>query len=484
MSTSTDIQTANQERRHPGCSKITSVTAKLLLNVRNYFEKEKITGPFISPKKVIEKTCKATGFSKSVICRVKTLEDVGNFPKDGIITRKRNTAVPPVFGPIIRLLIRDMIVDDKKIPTLKLIHSRLAAGHFDIIESLDHKPEFEWSISTLRRFMTQNGFEYGARPDHYSYTRGRSDITAMRDDYLEWVEKYRRGGYRIFYQDETWVFKNMAQRKIWKPKDVVNSSEVDYRVPSGNGDRSIISHIGSAETGLLQDCLLMFHGRKQVASDYHKEMNSEVFLGWLRDTVFPKLQSQGSKCVVVLDRASYHTTVTEDTRRPTLSWPKAKLVDAIYRWNGPRDDDWPILWPKVKSKAQIFEEAIGCYPGPKYKVKELADSFMDGEFEIKILFLPIAHPELNPIEMVWGCVKSAVSKANYRFRLSDVENMTRLELEKFTADQFGKYVAHVLKEESKYRQSSIIYDTSADGEVESESSSECDSYSSYDSSNF
>ena len=83
-----------------------------------------------------------------------------------------------------------------------------------------------------------------------------------------------------------------------------------------------------------------------------------------------------------------------------------------------------------------------------------------------------------------GCFKSAVSKAIYRFKLNDVENLTRLELKKFTADEFGKYVPHVFKEKCKYRHASVIYDSSGDGEVESESSSESDSYSSYDSYKF
>ena len=38
---------------------------------------------------------------------------------------------------------------------------------------------------------------------------------------------------------------------------VRDSTEETYRVPAGKGDRSIVRHIGSAETGLLNNCLLI-----------------------------------------------------------------------------------------------------------------------------------------------------------------------------------------------------------------------------------
>jgi len=138
----------------------------------------------------------------------------------------------------------------------------------------------------------------------------------------------------------------MAQNRIWQPSVVKCADDVDYRVPSDSGDRSIVCHLGSAETGLLEDCLLMFTGRKRANPDYHSEMNGSVFLHWLEDTVFAKLKADNAKSVVVLDRATYHTMVTEDTRWPVTTWRKSQLISAIKKWSGPQDDDWPILWEK------------------------------------------------------------------------------------------------------------------------------------------
>ena len=38
----------------------------------------------------------------------------------------------------------------------------------------------------------------------------------VRDNYLKWASHYRENEYRIYYQDETWVFENMPYTKIWK----------------------------------------------------------------------------------------------------------------------------------------------------------------------------------------------------------------------------------------------------------------------------
>jgi len=67
--------------------------------------------------------------------------------------------------------------------------------------------------------------------------------------------------------------------------------------------------------------------------------------------------------------------------------------------------DWPATWSTKETKVQLLEQARLMYPSPKYKIQKIADKFSTGVFELKVLFLPVAHPELNPIEMVWGVIK-------------------------------------------------------------------------------
>jgi hypothetical protein len=133
-------------------------------------------------------------------------------------------------------------------------------------------------------------------------------------------------------------------------------------------------------------------------------MNASVFLDWLLKKVFPRMKEFGKKCVLVLDRATYHTRLTPHTKRMRKSYYKPVLVDALDRWDGVPDEGLSNR-RQSKTKAQIFSQCEAVTPPPKYLAQELADKFESGDLNIKILVLPIAHRRLNPIEHPGGIVK-------------------------------------------------------------------------------
>ena len=96
-------------------------------------------------------------------------------------------------------------------------------------------------------------------------------------------------------------------------------------------------------------------------------------------------------------------------------------------------------------------QARQIYPSPTYKIQKMANKFATEEFNIKILFLPVAHPELNPIEMFWSKMKRSIAGKNMTHRLSAVEEQTRQEVELMTAFEFNRYVEHVKVEEDKFK---------------------------------
>ena len=115
-------------------------------------------------------------------------------------------------------------------------------------------------------------------------------------------------------------------------------------------------------------------------------MNWDVFSHWFEYKVFLKLASSGHKSVLVLDRATYHTVLDDEGRKPVTSWNKNGLVSAIRRWGE------PLTWASRKTKHQLLEYARKVYPCSKYKIQQIADKFEKEGFAIKILFLPVAHP--------------------------------------------------------------------------------------------
>lgn len=440
--------------------------AEIILRVRTYFEEEKKNPEKINVDQVVQRTADATGVHRDTVSKVKNKESVENwkFKEGAKLIYNTGMKVPDNYEALVRTIVRDLFLKKERVPTIDIIFEKLKertpedVAHFNLFENENSPPTgssvWPWCRSTLYNFMKSIGYIYGDRISPYVHKKSREDIILMRDNYLEWINHYRENGFNIFYQDETWVFKNMTCSKVWQ--DTAEDSTKDtFNVPSGKGERSILSHVGSGETGLLEGCMLLYRGAKANKSeDYHTEMNWDVFRHWCENTVFPAIVATGKKSVIVLDRAKYHTKLDDIDRKPVTSWNKQRLGDAIVRWGG-QPEDWPLTWRRKKSKAQLLEQARLMYRTPIYTIQKIADKFSEGDFELKVLFLPVAHPELNPIEMVWGIIKRKVSQRNLTFKLAVVEEETRLQVAKLTPTTFQNFVAHAIKEEEKYRQLNV-----------------------------
>lgn len=91
------------------------------------------------------------------------------------------------------------------------------------------------------------------------------------------------------------------------------------------------------------------------------------------------------------------------------------------------------------------------YPSPTYKIQKIANQFAYGDFSIRILFLPVAHTDLNPVEVIWGHVKSSVAAKDLHFKLTAFEEETKVQIDNMTTEKFTKLVAYAMKEEQKYK---------------------------------
>ena len=66
------------------------------------------------------------------------------------------------------------------------------------------------------------------------------------------------------------------------------------------------------------------------------------------------------------------------------------------------------------------------YIRPRHtRFKKLLIHFGREGSKIKILFLTVAHPELNPIEVLWSKVKRQVASTKKNVCLYTVEELTR-----------------------------------------------------------
>lgn len=143
-----------------------------------------------------------------------------------------------------------------KMPTVTRLYDELLAGNFSPKQYADDD-ELRFkrgqSLASLHRSLTEVGFKFTTRKTHYVHQNEGPGIVIMRQNYLDWNKQLRDEGYVVCYQDKTWVFKSMAQRKVW-PFDGV---EQLYKLPPGSDDRAIVYHLRSAATRLLKNCLLL-----------------------------------------------------------------------------------------------------------------------------------------------------------------------------------------------------------------------------------
>lgn len=83
---------------------------------------------------------------------------------------------------------------------------------------------------------------------------------------------------------------------------------------------------------------------------------------------------------------------------------------------------------------QLKKQADDNRPAPRYFVQDLA-----ARFGVSFLTLPVARPELNSIEMVWGTTKMALKSTNTSFSLVTLRALAEVQF----AKRYGRGVAAV-----------------------------------------
>lgn len=302
----------------------------------------------------------------------------------------------------------------------------------------------------------------------------RCDIVVQRRTYLTKIKQYRRNGYKIFYSDETWVTPDQTRTKCWQMlindaekralKDVFNGQllhDMDgyaggFLVKSGGNGRIILNHIGS-EDGFLEGGDDLFISKKDTR-DYHGNMNFERYIIWFKKvlTLVP------DKSVLILDQAPYHKKRVEGTIMPTMAWLKADIISWLQKQNIEIPDGISSFICLTKSQLILLSKLKPVKP--KFIVEDLAERC--GK-DVKVLWLPVAHCEFNPIELVWANIKGYVAKNNNGKSLTEMFNLTVQALETITADLWKNCIRHAIKYEDVMWERDHIIDNFIDDALSS-----------------
>ena len=193
----------------------------------------------------------------------------------------------------------------------------------------------------------------------------------------------------------------------------------------------------------------------------------------------------GKRVLIVMDNASYHSRLTEDSITPTLSWRKDKLIEYMIK----NKLVPPMLLPNYTTDEEVQAQMIACqargesfvYNTPMYtggplptpaeygkltkavlvahipkKQKRYVTNEMCANAGVKLLRLPPYHCEFNPIELVWAKSNAEVAKRNVQYKLNDSMRIMKEEACKCDAEYWTKCETHAMKEEQYVRASDSL----------------------------
>jgi transposase len=396
-----------------------------IVDVKKYMDYEKGQGKLVSTAKPALRTAQALNFSLSTVKSV--LSDAKS--NQGMVQRTnrkpRGHGTPKVGSheiAIVRRMIQDAYLRGELVTIPKLLHwlkeEQIFATYF-----------------SLRRALLRNGFYFG-KAYRRDALKEREDVIANRRKYLALLRSNRTSNGSTIrpevYIDETFVNVNHRKQLTWNEEgSLVNT-------PSGVGARliiidAIIQDDQSSTYGWVKGAHLHFKSGRRTG-DYHGAMQTENFTKWMSAQLLPYVPRHS---LIILDNAPYHNTLTEDTF-PQSGSKKAELQQWLSERNIPFEE-WLL-------KPALYDLCRQHASPPTYVIDELATTF-----SCEILRTPQYHPELQPIEHVWGIVKSDIASTQTgHYTMSSLQERLLPAFQKVTSETCQRIFAHVRQEEERY----------------------------------
>jgi hypothetical protein len=171
--------------------------------------------------------------------------------------------------------------------------------------------------------------------------------------------------------------------------------------------------VGDLHVGPNNDIeTLMLFQAKKPTGDYHANMDNDMFCKWLTLQLFPALNRQGIKAILVMDNASYHCVPAEGSINVKAMQTKREVIEVLARYRvpfrigrAPIGDNLDQLKFILKNWLKDNAKERGIVVG-KTKVQKLCEDFQ----HFPPLMTPPYHPELQPIEKLWRDVKMLTAR--------------------------------------------------------------------------
>jgi transposase len=381
-------------------------------------------------------TSEYTGVSRTTVSNiVKSVKDTGTVPK---LTFPGNRCQQPTISVSVEERIRDFIFDKHRMGAI------CNANH--IVHLLKREFNLEVHERTVRRHLQRMGFCWSRTKHKPRSLRESNKVRQQRHDYLYEIKKNRslpvEKQYKVVYLDESFLHHHHGAQFSWLTSgDFIERS-------LGKGRRWCFIH-AVMEDSLVNNAFFIFEAKKAKA-DYHQQFDFEVFHTWFQKQLLPNIPS---RCLIILDRCPFHM-VSKDYTTPT-QMKKAELQKWLTRQGIHLEEKW--LRPRLVEEVEEIRDK-------KPMVEILAE-----EQGHRTLFLPVHHPELNPIELVWATAKNQCASlfSNTTSFNEQRENLEKAFQEKINLIYCSKVFDDIRKIEEKYWEADLAIDDELEIEEES-----------------
>ena len=254
----------------------------------------------------------------------------------------------------------------------------------------------------------------------------------------------KEGTHVIVGMDESYIHQRKAGKKIW-----ANPSQPDTKLVRGDADggrRLIIVH------AITKDGLLHVPGVEPTADlktkqstaelvfeshgsdgDYHRCMNGDTFMLWLKNRLFPTFDAlyPGKKMILLLDNVKYH-----HHRGPLWLTPRSMDQEELAMALAEHVPEFQVTRGRGKFEQQLtikkryyLSDAKSKPPGPTLtelraeltkwlkthpQTTEVRRVMQENGHQL--LYTPAFQPEVQPIELLWGKTKRIVARQYVRGR--------------------------------------------------------------------
>ena len=289
---------------------------------------------------------------------------------------------------------------------------------------------FDLAEATIRRTLHNMGFTWGPGRRR-RVAAERPENVLFRTQYLRSILQNRGENNKptlpMIFIDESFIHLHHSAQRSW----IHDINDKLFGVAEGKGARFVI--VGA---GVIYQMNGVFRGKwmensvrvwnstsrkrrgrgrqgkrdegtsssssSDFEEDYHGNMNARKFEKWFVD-VCAEASIQFGNCIIVMDGCSAHKRVLNPS--PNKSSTKPAMMNWLRRER--------VEFDASLTRAELLAIVDRVKPEKKYVTVGMAERVGH-----KVLFTPPYHPELQPIETIWGFAKTK-SACGKKERLQD-----------------------------------------------------------------